>query len=111
ENGSRILKELKLYEFSAVTMAANPLAKLESIKSQVKDSNDRISKMLKLFRNGELTDETFSLMEIALKQMQLQAFELGKQEIKSTQENEPSNDTQELIEPQVIKSIFNEFKI
>lgn len=113
ENGSRILKELKLYEFSAVTMAANPMAKLESIKSQIKDSNEKIGKMLKLFKNGELTDETYALMEIALKQMQLQAFELGKQEIKSTQTNEePPKSTQEIfVEPQIIKSIFTNFTI
>lgn len=92
ENGVRVIKEVKLYEGSAVTMAANPLAKLTSVKSSVKECNDMISRILKLFRTGSLTDETFGTLEIALKQLQLQSYELGK--LENTQEDEkPSADT------------------
>ena len=92
ENGSRMLKELKLYEFSAVTMGANPLAKLENIKSSLKDNNDRISKILKLFKSGNLTDDTYGLLEISLKQLQLESFQISKKH--SGKIIEPSLDTQ-----------------
>ena len=112
EGNSRLLKELKLYEFSAVTMAANPLARLEGIKSSIKDNNERISKILKLFKNGNLTDETYGLLELSLKQLQLESFELGKQELKSTQnEQEPPVSTLISIEPQEINNLFTNFKI
>lgn len=108
DKGVRILKELKLYEGSAVTMAANPLAKLTSIKSyNRKENNEMICKILKLFKSGNLTDETYADLEIAIKMLQLQAYELGK----NTQvKEEPSADTQEKnFEPYL--DILKEFKI
>lgn len=110
EGGSRVLRELKLYEFSAVTMAANPLAKLESIKSSIKENNERISKILKLFKNGNLTDETYGLLEIALKQIQLESYELGKKSTHEEQEPQVSTHVKSL-EPQIISNLFTNFKI
>lgn len=107
-DGVRMLRELKLFEGSAVTMPANPLAKLTSVKSSIKENNDMISRILKLFKNGNLTDETYADLEIAMKQLQLEAYEIGK----NTQvELEPSADTQiKSIEPLNLDSLFN-FKI
>lgn len=109
-DGIRTLRELKLFEGSAVTMAANPLAKLTSVKSSIKENNDMISRILKLFKNGTLTDDTYGILEIAMKQLQLQAYELGKSE-NTQSELEPSADTQiKSIEPLNLDSLFN-FKI
>src|SRR5690606_20225186 len=110
----REISEYKLYEFSNVTLGANSNTLFTGFKSQFTDINDlnlEVKKLLSVFRNGNISDDLGVQLELAIKMLQLQAFELGKQEIKSTQENEPSDDTQELIEPQVIKSIFNQFKI
>lgn len=94
DSGNRVIREIKLYEGSAVTMPANPLAKLTSIKSGIKETNDMISKITKAFKLGTLTDEAYVDLEIALKMLQLQAYELGKEE--NTQVIlEPSADTQE----------------
>lgn len=106
-NDARMLTELRLYEFSAVTMAANPMAKLEGIKSELKGNNDKVGKIIKMFRSGNLTDETYGILEIALKQIQLEAYELGKN---TQSELEPSADTQiKSIEPLI--DILKEFKI
>ena len=78
-----------------------------SYSKQVKSLDFLYKKILKAHKDGSFTDETHGLFEIALKQFEAQIIE----EYKSTQENEPPQGTQELIEPQVIKSIFNEFKI
>lgn len=109
EKGSsaRIIKEVKLYEGSAVTMGANNQTPFLGFKSSVNEVKDLYKKILKAHKDGSFTDETHGLFEIALKQFEAQIVE----EYKSTQEKEPPQGTQELIEPQVIKSIFNEFKI
>lgn len=110
----REIVEYKLYEFSNVTLGANSNTPFTGFKSQFTDINDlnlEVKKLLSVFRNGNISDDLGVQLELAIKMLQLQAFELGKQEIKSTQEKEPPQGTQELIEPQVIKSIFNEFKI
>ena len=45
----------------------------------ITETNDKIGVILKFFKNGTVTDETFQLLEIALKDLQKQAFEIGKQ--------------------------------
>lgn len=114
-NGVRVIKEVKLWEGSAVPIGANGATPFNGFKSvnTIKEANDYIHRIMKLLKNGSLTDDSFSQLEFALKQLQLESYELGKQEIKSTQEiQEPSKDTPEIIiEPQVIKSIFNQFTI
>jgi HK97 family phage prohead protease len=73
----RVIKELKLYEGSAVLWGANPETPTLSVKSQSKeDLNNRLEKLLKAFRNGRFTDETFALMEIQIKKIQADLLEL-----------------------------------
>lgn len=107
----RTIKEIKLFEGSVVTLAANSMATFDSLKSLcLKDINDQASKIMKALRNGTFTDETFGLLEIALKQLQLQSYELGK---KSLGINEPLNDTQIKDEPmqiEIIKSFTHSLK-
>lgn len=79
KEGIRIIKEVKLYEGSNVTLGANPETPFTGFKSlTLVDANDQVTRITKMLRNGTLTDETFTLLEYALKQLQKQMFELGK---------------------------------
>lgn len=100
----REIHEVKLYEGSAVTLGANNQTPFTGFKSKgynysQKENESMISKIVKLLRNGELTDETFIQLEIALKQLQRYAYELGKESLKAT---EPDVTTQKAIEPIVV---------
>ena len=104
--GARMLKELKLYEGSNVTIGANRNTPFTGMKAkELKDINDQSAKLYKAIRNGTFTDETFKLLEIALKQLQKEAFELGK--IKALEK--PSNDTL-INEPLEYVNIINQFR-
>lgn len=84
ETDTRRLKEVLLHEGSNVTIGADRNTPFSGFKSlSPKDLNDRASKIIKMLRNGTLTDETFILLEIALKDIQQQAYELGKKEVHS----------------------------
>lgn len=94
---NRILKELKLYEGSNVTIGDNPNTPFTGFKSlSLTETNDKISTILKFFKNGTVTDETFYLLEIALKDLQKQAYEIGstllKPEVKANTEVDTIND-------------------
>lgn len=103
----RTIKEVKLYEGSAVTLGANSSTPFTGFKSDLKKQNDTINKIVMLMKNGNLTDETFIQLEIALKMLQLEAYELGRE---NTQvQNEPSADTQSKnLEPLI--NTLNNFK-
>lgn len=105
---ARIIKEVKLYEGSAVTLGANSATPFMGFKSTIQESKDLYKKILKAHKDGSFTDETHGLFEIALKQFELQIIE----EYKSTQkEDEPIIITQKDLEPQVLKDIFKNFTI
>lgn len=106
---ARIIKEIKLLEGSNVTLGANPNTPFTGFKSMTMDeTNDQVKKIVKMLRNGTLTDETFTLLEIALKQLQKHAYNLG---VKSLDIKEPLIDNTPLIvEPsadEYIKAITN----
>lgn len=70
----RVIKELKLYEYSAVLWGANPKTPTIGImksefKPSVEDINKRLDVILHSFKHGSFTDETFSLMEIEIEQL------------------------------------------
>jgi HK97 family phage prohead protease len=85
--GIRTIKELMLYEGSAVLWAANPETPTLSIykgmeQAEVKETlNGRLEKLLKAFKHGTFTDETFSLLEIEIKQIQTAISELTTQPV------------------------------
>jgi hypothetical protein len=100
-NYTRTLKELKLYEGSNVTMGANPNTPFTGFKSKtISEINDQVSLILKAVRTGTFTDETFMQLEIALKQLQLESYELGKKALE-----EPSDDDTQDNEPLIIEQI------
>ena len=109
--GARILKEIKLYEGSNVTRGANPNTPFTGMKNlTMKEINDQTKQIVKALHSGTFTDDTFILLEIALKQLQLDAYNLGK---KSLDNKEPLNtNTPEIIvEPNIeeYKSILTNF--
>jgi hypothetical protein len=66
-------------------MGANPETPFMVMKNlTLKEANDQVSKIVKMLRNGTLTDETFSLLEIALKQLQKDTYKLGLKKHHST---------------------------
>lgn len=87
----REITEIKLYEGSCVTLGANSQTPFQGFKSlTAQEINDQVSIMMKLMRNGTLSDETFGLIEIAIKQYGSHLYELGK---KSLSEAEPPKGT------------------
>lgn len=100
--GYRTIKEIKLYEGSNVTLGANPETPFTGFKSlTMAQINDQISKMIKLLKDGSLTDDGFGRLEIALKQFQLEAYNLGKNslaDVEPTKITLPSNEPNILTE-------------
>lgn len=91
KSGIRTIKEIKLYEGSNVTLGANPETPFTGFKSlTLKEVNDKVKLIVKAFRSGTFTDDTYALLEIALKELQKEAYILGQ---KSQIKQEPSNDT------------------
>ena len=92
-------------------MGANNNTPFTGFKSlTIKEVNDQYKLILKAFRNGTFTDETFGLLEIALKQLQVQSYELGKKSL----ETKAADSVTDLIveEPIIIdnsKEVINEF--
>lgn len=70
--GVRTITELKLYEGSAVLWAANPETPTIDFKSEFKkeELSTRLEKLIKAFKGGAFTDETFALIEIEIKRIQ-----------------------------------------
>jgi len=77
----RVIKELKLYEYSCVVWGANPETPTLGIKGEFKETPEtlvkRLEKLSAAFKNGTFTDETFGLMEIEIKQIQAKILELS----------------------------------
>jgi predicted transcriptional regulator len=77
----RYIKELRLIEGSTVTMPMNDGAIITGLKSMtIQDIQSKEKEILRAFKSGTFTDETFILLELALKELSEQAFELGKKE-------------------------------
>lgn len=93
----REISEIKLYEGSCVTLGANDQTPFTGFKSMTEGQiNDQVGIMMKLLRNGTLTDETFGLLEIGIKQYGTHLYELGK---KSLVTEQPPKSTDEVKKP------------
>lgn len=70
----RYINEVMLYEGSAVLWGANPetptLGMFKGFDKPVGKVSERLGKLLNIMKHGRLTDETFSLIEIEIKQLQ-----------------------------------------
>lgn len=80
KTGVRTITELKLYEGSAVLWGANPETPTLGFKGEFKENKEalslRLENLIKAFRGGTFTDDTFALMEIQIKQIQAALLEL-----------------------------------
>lgn len=100
-DGGRILREVKLFEGSNVTLGMHPNTPFMGFKSKtIQQLNDKVSIIMKAMRNGSFTDDTFLQLEIALKQLQLESYELGKQALEEPLKDDTLND-----EPLIIDQI------
>lgn len=107
ESQIRTIKEVKLYEGSAVTLGANSNTPFLGFKSELKEINEQSNKIIKMLKDGNVTDDTFMQLEFALKMLQQQAFELGKITQKN---NEPQdNSTHLVVEPSDINNLLTKF--
>ena len=105
---TRELTEYKLYEFSNITLGANsntPFLGFKSRYETVEDINLEVKKLLNVFRNANITDDLGVQLELSIKMLQMEAFNLGKKH--SIKEGEPSPDTQIKDYEPLIKSFNN----
>jgi HK97 family phage prohead protease len=78
----RIIKEVALWEGSAVLWGANPnTPTFEVMKGMNEEEkkvtlNQRLERLFKALKHGSYTDESFSLLEIEIKQIQQQILEM-----------------------------------
>lgn len=103
KSGIRTIKELKLYEGSAVLWAANPETPTLAFKSEAdkkKSLSDRLENLIKAFKGGRFTDDTFSLIEIEIKRIQSELLEI--EIIKEITQPDPS--VEPTIEPEPINN-------
>jgi len=69
ENGVRMIKEVKLYEISAVTIAANDEAKILEVKGESNEIDylkKRFDNLIKVIRKGSVSDDLGYLIEYEL---------------------------------------------
>jgi hypothetical protein len=103
-----------LYEGSAVLWAANPETPTISIYKGmepeiVKETlNGRLEKLLKAFKHGTFTDDTFSLLEIEIKQIQTAISELTTQPDAAKQSLDPEDNSAVVFD--ALKQLNNRFK-
>ena len=107
----RTITELKLYEGSAVLWGANPETPTLGFKGEFKESKENLSKrlenLIKAFRGGSFTDDTFALMEIQIKQIQseLLALEVAETITQPAIAVEPTPAVEEKNNEEVLKAI------
>lgn len=121
KEGIRTITELKLYEGSAVLWGANPETPTLGFKGEMEakdkrqELSNRLDKLVKAFKNGRFTDDTFSLIEIEIKRIQSELLEIEvikeitqpEQSVEPIVEEKNDNDEQVL---KAIKQFNNLFK-
>jgi HK97 family phage prohead protease len=111
KTGVRTITELKLYEGSAVLWGANPETPTLGFKGEFKETKEnlsiRLENLIKAFRGGTFTDDTFALMEIQIKQIQAELLTLDIAE--TITQSEPSIEPTPVVEEknneEVLKAI------
>lgn len=111
KTGIRTITELKLYEGSAVLWGANPETPTLGFKGEFKETKEnlslRLENLIKAFRGGNFTDDTFALMEIQIKQIQaeLLALEVAETITQPAEAVEPTPAVEEKNNEEVLKAI------
>jgi hypothetical protein len=111
QSGVRTITELKLYEGSAVLWGANPETPTLGFKGEYKNTKEtlslRLENLIKAFRGGTFTDDTFALMEIQIKQIQaeLVALEVAETITQPAEAVEPTPAVEEASNEEVLKAI------
>ena len=111
KTGVRTITELKLYEGSAVLWGANPETPTLGFKSEFKETKEnlsiRLENLIKAFRGGTFTDDTFALMEIQIKQIQaeLLSLEITETITQPAEAVEPTPVVEEKSDEEVLKAI------
>ena len=111
KTGVRTITELKLYEGSAVLWGANPETPTLGFKGEFKETKEnlslRLENLIKAFRGGNFTDDTFALMEIQIKQIQaeLLALEVAETITQPAEAVEPTPVVEEKNNEDVLKAI------
>lgn len=111
KTGIRTITELKLYEGSAVLWGANPETPTLGFKGEFKENKEnlsiRLENLIKAFRGGTFTDDTFALMEIQIKQIQaeLLALEITETITQPAEAVEPTPVVEEKNNEEVLKAI------
>jgi HK97 family phage prohead protease len=111
KTGVRTITELKLYEGSAVLWGANPETPMLGFKSEFKETKEslsiRLENLIKAFRGGTFTDDTFALMEIQIKQIQaeLLALDITETITQPAEAVEPTPVVEEKNNEEVLKAI------
>lgn len=111
KNGIRTITELKLYEGSAVLWGANPETPTLGFKGEFKETKEnlslRLENLIKAFRGGSFTDDTFALMEIQIKQIQaeLLTLEVAETITQPAEAVEPTPAVEEKNNEEVLKAI------
>jgi len=113
KQGIRTITELKLYEGSAVLWGANPETPTLGFKGEMEakdkreELSNRLDKLVKAFKNGRFTDDTFSLIEIEIKRIQgeLLEIEVIKEITQPEQSVEPVVEEKTEDNEQVLKAI------
>lgn len=106
----RVIHEIMLFEGSSVLWGANSNTGTVSVAKSAMTADecaDELDKLLKAFRNGKYTDETFGLLEIRIKQIQKNYSELlAAPPTNGTQPPAPSDeDTRDDVKSEAIKSL------
>jgi HK97 family phage prohead protease len=111
KTGVRTITELKLYEGSAVLWGANPETPTLGFKGEFKETKEnliiRLENLIKAFRGGTFTDDTFALMEIQIKQIQaeLLALDITETITQPAEAVEPTPVVEEKNNEEVLKAI------
>lgn len=116
KEGIRTITELKLYEGSAVLWGANPETPTLGFKGEMEakdkkqELSNRLERLIKSFKGGRFTDETFSLIEIEIKRIQSELLEIEviKEITQPELSVEPIVEEKEENNEQVLKAI-NQF--
>lgn len=107
---ARILKELFLWEGSNVTLGANSNTPFTGFKNRIKTMEDvdkEYKIFLKAYREGTFTDETFPLLEMAIKDLMQLSHKIGKESLEKSID-EPLKGTQKKDnEPIILNTIDN----